>query len=134
MSLWYSVGSEILIKIVGKGERVMNKEELLERMNKIKVKRNGNNVNSMYKELRKIALEIDADDLLKRFIDYCELDSLFFKAYEIKGLITAKDFLDGVNNLGNDVYYLNNRGYARDVSANDLYALWLDLRARIKKL
>lgn len=112
----------------------MNKEELLERMNRIEIKENGNNINSIYKELRKIALEIDADDLLKRFIDYYELDLLFHKSYEIKGLITAKDFLDGVNNLGSDVYYLNNRGNARDVSANDLYTLWLDLRARIKKL
>ncbi len=110
----------------------MNKKELLERLDKIECR--WYNIDSAYKELRKIALEIGANDLLKGYVNYDTLNTLTKKVYNEKGLSGVKEFLYDVESFDYDVFYIDHYGNANQVGAWTLSMLWYNLEKRIKEL
>lgn len=110
----------------------MNKKELLERLDKIECR--WYNIDSAYKELRKIALEIGANDLLKGYVDYNTLDTLTKKVYSEKGLSGVKEFLYDIESFDYDVFYIDHYGNGQQVGAWTLSMLWYSLEKRIKEL
>lgn len=111
----------------------MDKEELLKELDKIN-KLKWDNTDDIFKKLRKIALEIDADDLLERYVDYNKLDALTNEKYKIGGLPAIKTFLYKVNDFRHDIFYVDFYGDARNVNGAILGVLRTKLKVRIKEL
>jgi hypothetical protein len=129
LKLWYYIREE-------KGDRDMNKEELLRELDNVKWGKDSRSEDKekVFKELLKIVLEVGADDLLEHFMNYSMLSSMARSELMSGGVQAIRNFLYEVNYFDCDVFYLDGYGNARNVLWTDLYVLKMDLRKEIEKL
>ncbi len=116
----------------------MDKEKLLKELDNIDKQLIYNlkwdSIDDIFKELRKIALEIGADDLLEDYIDYEMLRNLVTSELKENGVEGVRLLLHNVWNASYDFYYLNKYGEAINIYSYDLSDLWAKLSDRVKEL
>jgi hypothetical protein len=118
--------------VVKKGERVMNKEELLKRLEDVNV--TGWTIDTTFSELLRIAMKCGAEDLLENFVNYELLEILAYQKLEENSVWGVKEFLNEVTFFGRNVYYIDGYGNTRDVNITDLVCLKEDLKLKIEMM